>query len=119
MDIKLLLRILFLIRKGNLIMERYNDIFEYFIYCYFNHSMDYDELSNLADQYLTCENNFYITSMKKRVEELYKLKDAKYIKTLIWDYGERNLSVEKSEELIELLYHKFSSEVCYVHSRNV
>ena len=88
-------------------MKKYNDVFEYFIDCYFNWSMDYADLSNLADQYLSREKELWLNNMRKRVKELYELKDPQNIKDLVWQYGQRNLTIEKAQNMIELLYSKF------------
>ena len=88
-------------------VKKYNDIFEYFVDSYFNWSMDYTDLSDLADQYLNGEIDLWVTPMRTRVRELYYLNSPQHIKDLVFLYGRRALTLEEAQDMIELLYRKF------------
>jgi hypothetical protein len=90
-------------------VKKYNDIFEYFIGSYFNWSMDYTDLSDLADQYLNGEIDLWVAPMRTRVRELYDLNSPQHIKDLVFLYGRRALTLEEAQDMIELLYRKFCS----------
>jgi len=88
-------------------VKKYEDIFEYFVDSYFNWSMNYTDLNDLADQYLNNEIELWIIPMRERVKELYELNNPQHIKDLVYRYGRRALNLEEAQNMIESLYQKF------------
>ena len=80
----------------------------YFIECYFNWSMNYDDLEKLAGEYLEIENDKYISLLKEEIKKLKNLPNSSEIlKQMIYDYGSRKLNSEKSMKMLNLLVRVF------------
>ena len=76
----------------------------YFIECYFNWSMDYNDFERLAEEYLEIENDKYISLLKEEIKKLKSLPNSSEIlKQMIYDYGSRKLNLEKSMKMLNLL----------------
>ena len=81
---------------------------KYFIECYFNWSMDYIDLDQLAMDYLKIENDKHILFFKKEIEKLQALSNSsEMVKDMIYNYGNRVLSLEKSKGMLDILIRKF------------
>ena len=81
---------------------------KYFIECYFNWSMDYADLEQLASDYLKIENDKYISLFEKEIRNLQTLSNSsEMMKKMVYDYGSRVLSLEKSREMLNILVRKF------------
>ena len=81
---------------------------KYFIECYFNWSMDYIDLDQLAMDYLKIENDKHILFFKKEIEKLQTLSNSsEMVKDMIYNYGNRVLSLEKSKGMLDVLIRKF------------
>lgn len=85
-----------------------NENFRYFMECYFNWNMDYDDLELLISDYLTRENDKYIIGLKNEINLFYELEDPKAIKDLIYQYGRRSLDLKRTKDMIDLLHHKLN-----------
>ena len=77
---------------------------KYFIECYFNWSMDYVDLNQIAAEYLKIENEKHILPFKKEIEKLQTLSDSS---EMVYNYGNRILSLEKSKEMLNILIRNF------------
>jgi hypothetical protein len=81
---------------------------KYFIECYFNWSMDYVDLNQLAAEYLKIENEKHILTFKKEIEKLQTLSNSsEMMKEMVYNYGNRVLSLEKSKEMLNILIRNF------------
>ena len=75
-------------------IERFETI-GYFIKCYFNWSMDYSDLENLIDDFLTRENEKYVEAFRKEVEIMYILNDPELFKQVAYRLGDRGMPTKK------------------------
>ena len=81
---------------------------KYFIECYFNWSMDYVDLNQMAAEYLKIENEKHILPFKKEIEKLQTLSNSsEMVKEMVYKYGNRVLSLEKSKEMLNILIRNF------------
>ena len=81
---------------------------KYFIECYFNWSMDYVDLDQLAKDYLKIENDNHILPFKKEIEKLQTLSNSsEMVKEMVYNYGNRVLNLEKSKEMLNILIRNF------------
>ncbi len=81
---------------------------KYFIECYFNWSMDYVDLNQLAAECLKIENEKHILPFKKEIEKLQTLSNSsEMVKEMVYNYGNRILSLEKSKEMLNILIRNF------------
>ncbi len=81
---------------------------KYFIERYFNWSMDYVDLNQLAAECLKIENEKHILPFKKEIEKLQTLSNSsEMVKEMVYNYGNRILSLEKSKEMLNILIRNF------------
>lgn len=90
-------------------MDNKYENFKYFIECYFNWSMDYIDLKKLILDYIDREMKEYVEGLQKEINDLYNLNDSSLVKNLVFMFGRRNLSIEKANDMIKLLYDEMNN----------
>ena len=72
--------------------------------------MDYVDLNQIAAEYLKIENEKHILPFKKEIEKLQTLSNSsEMVKEMVYNYGNRVLSLEKSKEMLNILIRNFYS----------
>ncbi|MFJ5965269.1 hypothetical protein [Bacillus sp. NPDC093026] len=79
------------------------DKFKYFLECYFNLSMDYSDITTLAEEYRKDESDLNI---KKFLYELHEIKNKDQwnaANIVIREHGMRNLNQEQIKQMVDSL----------------
>lgn len=78
----------------------------YFIKYYFNWSMNYAELEDCIEDFLTREKEEDIKAFIKEIERMYILNDPELIRKVAYELGDRGMPTDKALYMIKLLYTK-------------
>lgn len=78
--------------------------FKYFLECYFNVSVNYDELNSILNDFNTQENVKYRKKLRDELRSILQLGNWNIVQEIIKKYGMRKMDEEKAKWFIHSVF---------------
>jgi hypothetical protein len=83
---------------------------QYFFECYFNQGEDFDDLDKVIQDYKDTEKPESLHNLITELHQIIQTKNYELASRIMKKYGNRILSLEKTEKFINFLYDRFISK---------